>query len=346
MIALLLAASTALLVSLFGTAALIKLLRAREIGQLVRDDGPQGHHTKAGTPTMGGIAIVGSAVCGYFAAHVRPGRVPFGRSGLTLVALIVGMALVGFIDDYLSVRRRQNLGLNKRSKTGGQLLVAAGFALLALHWIDVSTNLSFTRNLDLDLGTWLWGVWATVVVLGASNAVNLTDGLDGLAAGSAALVFSAFVIVAFWQVRHPEIYGIRSSEALDLAVVAAAMLGACAGFLWWNAAPARIFMGDTGSLALGAAIAGLALLTRTHLLLPVFGGLYVIETLSVIIQVVSYRRFRRRVFRMAPIHHHFELLGWPEFTVIVRFWLIAGLFVGLGLGLFYADFIRIPGALD
>lgn len=346
MIALLLAASTALLVSLFGTAALIKLLRARKIGQLVRDDGPQGHRTKAGTPTMGGIAIVGSAVAGYLAAHARPGTLAFGRSGLTLLVLIVGMAIIGFIDDYLSVRRRQNLGLNKRSKTGGQLLIATGFALLALHWVDASTNLSFTRDLDLNLGSWMWGVWAAVVVLGSSNAVNLTDGLDGLAAGSAALVFAAFVIVAFWQVRHPEIYGIRPSEALDIAVIAAAMLGACAGFLWWNAAPARIFMGDTGSLALGAAIAGLALLTRTHLLLPVFGGLYVIETLSVIIQVISYRRFNRRVFRMAPIHHHFELLEWPEFTVIVRFWLIAGLFVGLGVGLFYADFIRIPGALD
>ena len=176
--------------------------------------------------------------------------------------------------------------------------------------------------------------------------MNLTDGLDGLASGSSAFVAAAFVIIAFWQGRHFGIYGVTPDEAIDVAVVAAAMLGACAGFLWWNAAPARIFMGDTGSLALGGGLAGLALLTRTQLLLPIMGGLFVLETVSVVIQVISFRGFKRRVFRMAPIHHHFELAGWPEFTVIVRFWLIAGLFVAFGLGLFYADFIRIPGALD
>lgn len=346
MIALLLAAATSLALALFGTPLLIEALRSREIGQLIQEDGPQGHHTKAGTPTMGGIAIVGSALGGYLIAHIRPGTLAFGRPGLTLGALILSLALVGFVDDYLSIAKRRNMGLNKRGKTGGQLLVATGFALLCLYWVDSSTHLSFTRDLNLDLGAWAWGAWAVLVVVASSNAVNLTDGLDGLASGSAALVFAAFTIVAFWQVRHPEIYMLSTSDALDLAVVAAAMLGGCAGFLWWNAAPARIFMGDTGSLAIGGAIAGLALLTRTHLLLPIFGGLYVIETLSVIIQVVSFRRFGRRVFRMAPIHHHFELAEWPEFTVIVRFWLIAGLFVGLGLGLFYADFIRIPGALD
>lgn len=346
MIALLLAAATSLALALFGTPLLIEALHARGIGQLIQEDGPQGHHTKAGTPTMGGIAIVGSALGGYLIAHIRPGTLPFSRPGMALGMLILGLALVGFVDDYLSVVRRQNTGLNKRGKTAGQLVVATGFVLLALHWVDASTHLSFTRDLNLDLGSWAWGVWALIVLISSSNAVNLTDGLDGLAAGSAAFVFAAFTIVAFWQVRHPEIYKLLTSDALDLAVIAAAMLGACAGFLWWNAAPARIFMGDTGSLAIGGAIAGLALLTRTHLLLPIFGGLYVIETLSVIIQIVSFRRFGKRVFRMAPIHHHFELAEWPEFTVIVRFWLIAGLFVGLGLGLFYADFIRIPGALD
>lgn len=346
MIALLLAAATSLAMALFGTPLLIEALRARGIGQLIQEDGPEGHHTKAGTPTMGGIAIVGSALGGYLIAHIRPGTLPFSSPGMALGMLILGLALVGFVDDYLSVVRRRNVGLNKRGKTAGQLVVATGFVLLALNWVDSSTQLSFTRDLNLDLGMWVWGAWAVIVVISSSNAVNLTDGLDGLAAGSAAFVFAAFTIVAFWQVRHPEIYMLLTSDALDLAVIAAAMLGACAGFLWWNAAPARIFMGDTGSLAIGGAIAGLALLTRTHLLLPIFGGLYVIETLSVIIQIISFRRFGRRVFRMAPIHHHFELAEWPEFTVIVRFWLIAGLFVGLGLGLFYADFIRIPGALD
>jgi phospho-N-acetylmuramoyl-pentapeptide-transferase len=344
-IALLLAAATALILSLAGTPLLIRVLRARNIGQLIREDGPEGHQTKAGTPTMGGVAIVLSALAGYIVGDLRPGSQGFQRSGVALMALIVGCALVGFIDDYLGIRFQRNLGLNKRAKSAGQLVVGVTFAAAAVHWGGASTHVSFTRDIGLDLGPWLWGVWAVIIIAATANAVNLTDGLDGLASGASALVAAAFVIVAFWQVRH-EFYGLRPADALDLAIVAAAILGACAGFLWWNAAPARIFMGDTGSLALGAGLAGLALFTRTNLLLPIMGGLFVIETLSVVIQVISFRGFGRRIFRMAPIHHHFELAGWPEFTVIVRFWLIAGLFVALGLGLFYADFLRIPGALD
>jgi len=256
------------------------------------------------------------------------------------------MAVIGFLDDVLGVLKRRNLGLRKRGKTTGMVLVSVGFALLALEWVDVSTDLSFTRSLDLQMGATLWCVWAVLMILGSSNAVNITDGLDGLAAGSATLVLSAFVIIAFWKFRHPDIYGIEPAQALDLAIVAAALVGACAGFLWWNAAPARIFMGDTGSLALGGALAGLALLLDVDLLLPILGGLYVIETLSVITQIVSFRLFGTRVFRMAPIHHHFEVGGWPEFTVIVRFWLIAGLFVALGVGIFYSDYINIPGSID
>ena len=347
MIALLLAAATSLILSLVGTPLLIRVLRARNIGQLIREDGPEGHQTKAGTPTMGGVAIVVSAVAGYIVGDLRPGSQGFQRSGVALMALIVGCALVGFIDDYLGIRFQRNLGLNKRAKSAGQLLVAVAFVLLCVHWVGgVSTNLSFARALDLDMGAWGWGIWAVLIIIGSANAVNLTDGLDGLASGSSAFVAAAFVIIAFWQGRHGLIYGVSADHAIDLAVVAAAMLGACAGFLWWNAAPARIFMGDTGSLALGGGLAGLALLTNTQLLLPIMGGLFVLETVSVVIQVISFRGFKRRVFRMAPIHHHFELAGWPEFTVIVRFWLIAGLFVAFGLGLFYADFIRIPGALD
>ena len=344
MIGLLLAASAALILSLVGTPILIRYLQKRGIGQLIREDGPEGHHTKAGTPTMGGIAIVGSAVFGYGVAHFRIGG--FEATGVTVLAAVVALAFVGFSDDYLAVRHRRNLGLKKRQKSAGQLLVGTGFALLALQWADASTHVSFTRDLNLDLGTWLWALWAIFLMTGASNAVNLTDGLDGLASGSAAMVFGAFVIIAFWQTRNPSVYGVDPRQALDLAIVAAAMMGACAGFLWWNAAPARIFMGDTGSLAVGAAIAGLALLTRTHLLLPILAGLYVMETISVIIQIVTFRGFGKRWFRMAPIHHHFELLGWPEFTVIVRFWLVAGLLVSFGLGVFYADFITIPGVLD
>jgi phospho-N-acetylmuramoyl-pentapeptide-transferase len=279
-------------------------------------------------------------------AHVSTEQTKFARTGITLMALVVGMAIVGFVDDYLGVRRGRNLGLRKRGKTGGMLLVAVGFALLALNYVNVSTHLSFTRMFDVDLATGLWLVLAVFWVYGFSNAVNITDGLDGLAAGSAAMVFAAFVIIAFWQFRHPGVYHVLPAGSLDLAIVSAAMLGACLGFLWWNAAPAQVFMGDVGSLALGAAMAGLSLLTNTILLLPILGGLYVFETMSVIAQVISFRCFHRRVLRMAPIHHHFEVGGWPEFTVIVRFWLFAGLLVALGLGFFYADFIRIPGVLD
>jgi phospho-N-acetylmuramoyl-pentapeptide-transferase len=344
-ISLLVAAAAALIISLAGTLVLIRALRAKGIGQLIREDGPEGHHTKAGTPNMGGIAIVGSAVIGYVIAHVRASA-RFEASGISLLVVIVGLGVVGFVDDWLGVRRGRNLGLNKRAKSSSQLVVAVGFALLGLHWVQASTHLSFARDLDLQLGGTVWVIWATLVIVGASNAVNLTDGLDGLAAGSAAMVFAAFMIIAFWQFRHEPVYGIAPEQALDAAIVAAAMMGGCAGFLWWNASPARIFMGDTGSLAIGGAMGALAMITQTHLLLPILGGLYVIETLSVMIQIVSFRGFGRRVFRMAPIHHHFELAGWHEFTVIVRFWLMAGLFVAFGLGVFYADFIRIPGVTD
>lgn len=348
MIALLMAAATAFGVSVLGTPLLIRVLKAREIGQQIRNDGPieHPHVHKAGTPTMGGIAIVVSVFAGYLVAHVRTQAVKFATTGIALLVLVLGFAAVGLVDDYLGVRAGRNLGLRKRGKFSGEILVATGFALIALKYVDVSTHLSFTRRLGLDLGPWGWGIWAVLLVVAASNGVNLTDGLDGLAAGSATLVFAAFVIIGFWQFRHPHIYGLLAAGSLDVTIVAGAFMGACAGFLWWNAAPARVIMGDTGSLAIGGAMAGIALLTDTQLLLPILGGLYVIETLSVILQVVSFRGFRRRLLRMAPVHHHFEVGGWPEFTVIVRFWLLAGLTVALGLGFFYADFLRIPGVLD
>jgi phospho-N-acetylmuramoyl-pentapeptide-transferase len=347
-IALLIAAGVAFGTAVLGTPVLIRILRARGIGQLIRDDGPftHPHAGKAGTPTMGGIAIVVGAVLGYAIAHVRSEQLKFARTGMTLMVLIVGLAVIGFVDDYLAVRRGRNLGLRKRGKTGGELLVASGFALLALEWVHSSTHLSFTRVLDLDLGKGIWFGFAVVVVFGSCNAVNLTDGLDGLAAGAATLTFAAFMVISFWQFRHPMQYIGEPASTVDLAVVAASLAGACGGFLWWNAAPARIFMGDTGSLAIGGGMAGLAMLSNVALLLPVLGGLYVVETLSVIAQVISFRGFHRRLLRMAPIHHHFEVIGWPEFTVIVRFWLFAGVCVALGLGLFYADFINLPGAID
>jgi phospho-N-acetylmuramoyl-pentapeptide-transferase len=342
------AAAAAFVVAIGGTPLLIRWLRARGIGATIRDDGPfeHPHVAKAGTPTMGGLAIVGATVVGFLFAHLRRENVRFASSGWTLLFLIVGLGIVGFVDDYLGVRKHRNLGLRKRGKTAGILVVGGGFAVLALEWVDVSTRLSFTRPMDFDLGTIGFFVWAIVVVYATANAVNITDGLDGLVAGSAVFVFIAFVIIAFTEFRHPEIYGVLPAQALDLAIIAAAMMGACAGFLWWNAAPARIFMGDTGALAIGGAMAGLALLSRVHLLLPLLGGLYAIETLSVLAQIISYRGFKRRVLRMAPIHHHFEVGGWSEFTVIVRFWLFAGACVAFGVGLFYADFLRFPGVIE
>ncbi|MDQ2754065.1 MAG: phospho-N-acetylmuramoyl-pentapeptide-transferase [Actinomycetota bacterium] len=340
MTGLLISGAMALLVSMLGTPLLITWLRGRGIGQQIREDGPAGHFSKAGTPTMGGLAIIVAAGVGYAVAHVSG---PFTTRGLAAMATVGGAALIGFADDWIKVTRQRSLGLNKRAKAGGQLLLAVGFAVVSVGPLRVDTHLSFTRfnSLGIQLGRVGWVLLAVLVILGTTNAVNLTDGLDGLAAGSSAFTFAAFTVIGFYQLRHFNLY--RNPASLDEAVMASAMVGACAGFLWWNAAPARIFMGDTGSLGIGAAIATLALDLNVDLLLPIVGGLFVLETLSVIVQVASFRMFQRRVFRMAPIHHHFELLGWPETTVIVRFWILAGLFTALSLGVFYADFLAKGG---
>jgi phospho-N-acetylmuramoyl-pentapeptide-transferase len=342
-VALLLAAGLAGLTSIVGTKLLIDWLTAHRVGQPIHEDVPEGHTVKAGTPTMGGMAIVGSAVVGYLAAHVR--NHVFTRTGIMVMACIVGAGLVGFLDDWIKVRNERNLGLTKSAKTLGLLVVAVAFSVGTVLWTDVETTLSFTRwnSPGLEIGGAAWCVWAVVLIYATTNGVNLTDGLDGLAAGSSIFSFSCLMVIGFWGFRHPDLYQV--SHALDLAVVAAAMVGACAGFLWWNAAPARIFMGDTGSLAIGAGIAALVLVLNVQLLLPILGALYVTESLSVILQVGSFRLFKRRIFRMAPIHHHFELGGWPETTVIIRFWLLAGMSMALALGLYYADFIG-TGGLD
>jgi len=337
---LLLAGGIALLVSMLGTPLLINWLRAHGIGQQIREDGPELHLTKAGTPTMGGVAIIGAAVTGYLVDHVEG---TFTTRGLVAMLAVCASAGLGLIDDWIKVHHQRSLGLNKRAKVAGQLIIAVTFAVVCVIWLKVDTHLSFTRynSLGIDLGRVGWVIFAVLVIVGCSNAVNLTDGLDGLAAGSSIFAFGAFTVIGFYQLRHFDIY--RNPAPLDEAAMAAAMIGGCAGFLWFNAAPARIFMGDTGSLGIGTAIATLALLENVDLLLPIIGGLFVLETLSVIAQVASFRMFRRRVFRMAPIHHHFELAGWPETTVLIRFWILAGLCTTLGLGAFYADFLSKGG---
>jgi phospho-N-acetylmuramoyl-pentapeptide-transferase len=342
-IALLMAAGIALVVSLVGTPFLISWLRAQGIGQPIREEGPETHLTKAGTPTMGGLAIVGGAVVGYVVAHLRDGAV-FTWGGMLTMGAIIGAAAVGLVDDWIKVRDRK--GITGRAKMAGLLVVAGLFSWSVLAKADVSTNLSFTRigSLDLDLTRVGWVVLAILLFAGFTNAVNLTDGLDGLAAGSASFSYSAYVVIAFWAFRHPETYHIP--QALDLALVAASMVGACAGFLWWNAAPAQIIMGDTGALAIGGGLAAMALVTNTHLLLPIIGGIYIIETLSVMIQVTTFRLLKRRMFRMAPIHHHFELLGWPETTVIIRFWILAAMATAMSIAIFYADYLSIPGIIN
>ena len=344
MVALLLAASLAVATSIVGTKLLIDWLIARKVGQPIHEDVPEGHTVKAGTPTMGGVAIVVAAIVGYLAAHVRSGLV-FTRTGVLVMACIAGAGGVGLLDDWIKVRNERNLGLTKGAKTVGLLTVATVFSIITVLWTDVETTLSFTRwnAPGFELGQVGWCIWAVLLIYATANGVNFTDGLDGLAAGSSIFVFTCLVVIGFWSFRHHDLYQIN--HALDLAVVAAAMLGGCLGFLWWNAAPARIFMGDTGALGIGAGVAALALTLNVHLLLPIAGALYVTEVLSVVLQVGSFRIFKRRIFRMAPIHHHFELGGWPETTVIIRFWLLAGMCTALALGLFYADFIG-QGGLD
>ncbi|MBV9870394.1 MAG: phospho-N-acetylmuramoyl-pentapeptide-transferase [Frankiaceae bacterium] len=346
----LVAALVALVVSLIGTPFAIKGFTSRGYGQLIRDDGPTTHHTKRGTPTMGGTVIVAAILISYFVAHLVTLR-GVTASGMLVLMLMTGLGIVGFVDDFIKIRKQRSLGLTKTAKFAGQAVVAIAFGILATHFVNdhhlapASTHLSFTHDYALGVGTVGFVVWAYLMVTATSNGVNLTDGLDGLATGTSCMVFGAYVIIAYWQFRNNCVsnpvhncYLVR--DPLDLTLIAAAAMGACFGFLWWNAPPAGIFMGDTGSLALGGLFAGIAMTSRTELLLIVLGGLFVVETLSVIIQVAAFRGFKRRVFRMAPFHHHFEVGGWDEITVIVRFWIIAGLAVAFGLGVFYAAFLQ------
>ncbi len=340
----------ALFISLFGTPVLIRFLARRGYGQIIRDDGPSSHHTKRGTPTMGGLIIIFAAAFGYFVAHAISQNA-VSTSALLVLGLMASLGFVGFLDDWLKVSRQKSLGLNAKQKILGQVLFAAIFGYLGIRFPDgdgltpISLNLSTVRDTSLVLGAGLVIVWVVLMVTATSNGVNLTDGLDGLATGAAVMTFIAYILIGVWQFGQScaiapggNCYLVR--DPLDLAVLSAALAGSCAGFLWWNASPAKIFMGDTGSLALGGALAGIATSLRIELLLIPLGGLFVIISASVILQVVYFKLTGgKRIFKMAPLQHHFELMGWGEVTIVLRFWIIAGLCVALGLGLFYAQWV-------
>jgi len=342
--------AAALIIALLGTPLFIGLLRRKGYGQPIRVEGPKSHETKRGTPTMGGAVFVIASLIGYVAGHAATG-VPVSVSGVLVLLLMTGLGLVGFIDDFIKIFRQTSLGLRSGAKLAGQAVIAAVFAVEVLRHPDgfgltpADTHLSFLRDFGPAIGTLPFVIWVVIMVAGTSNAVNLTDGLDGLAAGATAPILAAYMLIGIWQERNdvtvvlaPQNYQVR--DPADLAVVAAAVLGSCVGFLWWNAPPARIFMGDTGSLALGGVLAGFAICTKTQLLLVILGGLFVIVTMSDVIQIGYFKMTRRRVFKMAPLQHHFEMLGWAETTIVIRFWLISGLCVALGLGVFYVAWLQ------
>ncbi|AUS80246.1 phospho-N-acetylmuramoyl-pentapeptide-transferase [Actinoalloteichus sp. AHMU CJ021] len=346
--AILIAAAVALAVSILLTPYLIRLFSKQGFGQEIREEGPQSHQSKRGTPTMGGVAILVAIWAGYFVTHLTVGDGPTA-SGLIVLLLTSVLGLVGFLDDFLKIRKQRNLGLNKTAKLVGQFVAAISFAVLAVNFPNsdgltpASTHLSFLRDFAaISFGVVGFIVFCNLAVMAWSNAVNLTDGLDGLAGGTAAMVLASYVLITFWQFRYD--CGLRDTagcyavrDPLDLSILAAAAMAGCIGFLWWNAAPAKIFMGDTGSLALGGLLAGLSITTKTELLMVIIGGVFVVEAASVSLQVLVFRTTKKRIFRMAPFHHHFELGGWAETTVIIRFWLMAGVTCLFGLGVFYSD---------
>lgn len=358
MLTILISGATALVVTLLGTPMLIRFLTARHYGQFIRQDGPTSHNVKRGTPTMGGLIIILATWLGYLVGNIATMRTPYA-SGLLLLFLMTGLGFIGFLDDFAKIRHKQSLGLTPWAKILGQAIVGITFAVLALSFRDsknrnpASTHISIVRDtpLDLAIGGWVVGVilfviWANFLITAWSNAVNLTDGLDGLAAGASMVAFGAYLIVTIWQmgqacqaviVASPGCYDVRDPR--DLAIVCAAIVGACVGFLWWNTSPAQIFMGDTGSLALGGAFAGISIFTRTEFLAVLIGGLFLLEVMSDVLQVGFFKVTRRRILKMAPLHHHFELQGWKEVTVVVRFWIIAILFAAVGIGLFYAEWL-------
>lgn len=303
----------------------INFLKSKNVGEEVRIDGPQEHLVKQGTPTMGGVLILFSFTVSYLL------RAEIDLSSLSTVALIatVSCGLLGLADDYSKVARARSLGLRARTKFLWQFIISVAVAWVAINYSHISTAVKIPlTGQEIDLGIFYY-LFVFLIITATTNGVNLTDGLDGLAGGTVVVVMLAYAGIAF-KMGH-----------LDLAIFSAAIGGSCIGFLWYNSYPAEIFMGDTGSLGLGGAIAALAILTKTELLLLLIGGIYVLETLSVMAQIISFRYFnKRRILKMAPIHHHFELLGWSETKVMIRFWIIAGVFAAAGFALFFISTVR------
>lgn len=345
--------------TLFLTPIFIWLFRKWNWGQFIRDDGPESHHTKRGTPTMGGLVIILASVTGYFAGKLLNGETP-SISALLVILAMVGLGLVGFVDDFIKTQKQRSLGLGGWAKIAGQALVALVFAAFAFGSPNAqgvtpaSTKISVVRDTGFDLmmfgtvvGSVLVVLWIFLLISATSNGVNIADGLDGLAIGASIMAIGAYAVIGFWQFNQlcgtavenlTRCYEVR--DPLDLAVIAAAITGAGIGFLWWNTSPAQIIMGDTGAMGLGGALAALAILSRTEILLVLIGGLFVIVTGSVILQRAYFKITKgKRIFLMSPLHHHFELKGWAEITVVVRFWIIAGLSVLAGIGLFYLEWI-------
>jgi phospho-N-acetylmuramoyl-pentapeptide-transferase len=346
------AGGISLFVTLVGTRFFISFLVKREYGQFIRDDGPTSHHTKRGTPTMGGIVIIVGTIVGYIFAHLLTLSPPTA-SGILALGLFTSLGLVGFADDWISVSKARSLGLHSRVKLSLQMLIAIVFGILVLCFPDErgitpgTPAVSFLRDIPwLTLPLWAAVIWIVLIVASWSNAVNLTDGLDGLATGAATIAFAAYAIINIWQYGQscswgdagPQCYLVR--DPYDLAVVSLALAGGCFGFLWWNASPAKIFMGDTGSLSIGGAFAAISIMTRTELLMLIVAGLFLVITLSVVLQVGWFKiSGGKRLFKMAPLQHHFELLGWAEVTIVIRFWIIAGLCAAIGLGMFYGEWM-------
>ena len=357
--ALLLAGAVSMAFTLFLTPVFIWLFRKWNWGQFIRDDGPESHHTKRGTPTMGGLVIILAAVTGYFSGKFFNGESP-SVSALLVILAMVGLGLVGFIDDFIKTQKQRSLGLGGWAKIAGQGLVALAFAAFAFGYPNAqgvtpaSTKISVVRDTGFDLmmfgtvvGSVLVVIWIFLLISATSNGVNIADGLDGLAIGASIMAIGAYAVIGFWQFNQlcgtavenlSRCYEVR--DPLDLAVIAAAITGAGIGFLWWNTSPAQIIMGDTGAMGLGGALAALAILSRTEILLVLIGGIFVIVTGSVILQRAYFKITKgKRIFLMSPLHHHFELKGWAEITVVVRFWIISGLSVLAGIGLFYLEWI-------